>query len=379
MTVVFRVSSESPVKRQAAASNTRCSSKRSRPNGGYARRVELAVVDVQSVAVVVLAILLAASALWFATASFRLARRAATTLGPAAPVLLINAGDSETLLSLARQIGVAPTPTRTERRRRHIGRLSANLPQLPLTADLQRSDEQAEFYEDTRDLNVVLRAALALLDRCGMLRTDLATVPSLVLAEDTRFEDRTAIARVLREFFEHDRKLVVQPTDAHARRSGGSFGGHAVPSERLADELSEALGHGVPISRLVEAKRVEFQAAMGQLVLIEGQWSASPDEHEHAIFMYLHELAVQDGPVTSTRIPMPNGLAVYCTIPDEFVVRGRRSMLTRLERVPLSVLGQVTDYEFEAADDVGGLVVNPVAVFTRLPDGAPSPPSRVSR
>jgi hypothetical protein len=330
--------------------------------------VEFGAIDVQSVAVVVLAILLAASALWFAAASFRLARRAAATIGPAAPVLLINAVDSETLLSLARQIGVAPTPTRTERRRRHIGRLSANLPQLPLGADLQRSHEHAEFYEDTRDLNLVLRAALALLDRRGILRRDLATVPSLVLAEDTRFEDRNVIARVLREFFADDSKLVVQPTDAHAARSGGSFGGHAVPSERLADELSEALGRGVPTSRLVEAKRKEFQAAMGQLVLIEGQWSANPDEHEHAILMYLHDLAVQDGPATASRIPMPNGLAVYCAIPDEFVVEGRQSMFTRLERVPLSVLGQVTDYEFEAVDDVGGLVVNPVAVFSRLPD-----------
>lgn len=43
-------------------------------------------------------------------------------------------------------------------------------------------------------------------------------------------------------------------------------------------------------------------------------------------------------------------------------------MFTRLERVSLAVLGQVTDYEFEAVDDVGGLVVHPVAVFTRLPD-----------
>jgi hypothetical protein len=59
-------------------------------------------------------------------------------------------------------------------------------------------------------------------------------------------------------------------------------------------------------SRLVEAKRVEFQAAMGQLALIDKQWSASADEDEDAIFMYLHDLAVQDGLATSTRIPMPN-------------------------------------------------------------------------
>lgn len=286
---------------------------------------------------------------------------------PDSGVLICDAADEKTLLSVARQVKAELLPTRSERKRtrEHRGAFSMTLKVLTFGGRRSRGYEDMDVFEDSDDMNVLLGRVLRALNDKRMLHRGLARVPRLALEPDDRFDDSEAIGNVIQgymqsQFLQGDLQLVGPPRHDPER---GVHVRSTVNYDQLVEDIVAQLKHEVPLTRVAtQLRRRWSRVSDGNLVLVEGPWRI--EQIDGGLVLTLAGLVVDDGDgSTEQTVEMPSNLAVVCHVLNAMMLDHRSGRLRPGHEMTLGVFGQVSR---RTTDNDRTLTLEPTAIFERL-------------